>query len=478
MKFKYLLRVLVGLSLWVLAITGIFWVYNHDVESKIPAVKEFASYFDEHYTIFVLYDHEIKAKIGDPIYFNDPEQGLIKIGEVDEEISKQKYYADETLGEVKLLVREDLKYWMKKNPELNLKKLNSRSEEADIYFDVKTQTAFVQDVSKLKSYRVREKWQVVFWIDGYRRNYVSEDLKFKYCNSPNDIGAILSTLFDENTKARIGKKISSFRDKYEDRFAELFVPFLKAKLSEYYSLIEDDISKAFENHQDDFEEMFKTLYDGKIQEEMLPLIEKKAIPEFNKKMKPKLIDLGMSLWESIPKLNFGWQYLTSSTEEFMKKFDEWLVEEGYPIIDKHKEGLVDSVENIVNTLAYDKDIADEFQEILQDFLSNPKLGETLMEMMQEIIIDNPETVQFFKDLWASDELQAKLASVGSMIEPLLVSISDDILLDLSNPGDKKINPNLVKVLRSQILWKDDFWWVATSTKPDEFLPVKSGHVFK
>ncbi|MCD4658059.1 MAG: hypothetical protein K8S87_11025, partial [Planctomycetes bacterium] len=165
-------------------------------------------------------------------------------------------------------------------------------------------------------------------------------------------------------------------------------------------------------------------------------------------------------------------------EDVMKRFDEWLVKDGYPIINEHRGELIESVEKIVNDLVYDEDIAEKFQEILQDFLSNPKLADTIMQMAKEIIIDNPETVEFFKDLWESDELQDKLETAGSWLEPLLVSLSDDIMLDLSNPGEQKINPNLVKVLCSQILWKDDVWWVVTSTRPDEFLPVKSGYIFK
>ncbi len=484
MKFSYLLRIAIGLAIWMLGITGIFWIYSNDVESKIPAVKDFIDYYNAHYNVSVLYDYKITANIGDPIYFNDPLEGLIKIGEVELPVKKQIYYYHFEIGEVVLIEREDLKYWMQKISQtskfsrIKLKKLDLAGENAEIFYDTNAKTAYVQKISTINKYNIREKWMVTFWINSYKRNYVSEDLKFKYCNSPNDIGAVLSTLFDENTKARIMKKISNFRDKYEEKFADLLVPFLKNRLSDYYSLIEDDISTAFENHQDDFQEMFETLYEGKIQEEMLPLVEDKTIPLFHEKLKPELMKLGSELWESLPMWSLGWKWVTGSNEDVMKRFDEWLVKDGYPIINNHRDELIESVEKIINDLVYDADIAEKFQEILQDFLSNPKLADTLMQMAKEIIIDNPETAEFFKKLWESDEMQNNLETVGSWLEPLLVSLSDDIMLDLSNPGEQKINPNLVKVLRSQILWKDDVWWVVTSTKSGEFLPVKSGYIFK
>ncbi len=484
MKFTNLLRIIVGLAIWLLAITGIFWIYTNDVESKIPAVQDFIDYYNEHYNISVLYDYKITAKIGDPIYFNDPLQGLIKIGEVEEPAKKQMFFYHYKIGEVKLIEREDLKYWMQKIsqtsqlPRIKLKKLELTGEKSEIFFDEQNNTAYVQKISEISEYNIREKWMVTFWINSYKRNYVSEDLKFKYCNSPNDIGAVLSTLFDENTKARIMRKLNSFRDKYEERFTDLFVPFLKNKLNDYYALIEDDIRIAFDNHQVDFQEMFKTLYEGKIQEDFFPLVEDKAIPLFHEKLKPELMILGGELWGSLPMWSLGWKWVTGGNEDVMKRFDEWLVKDGYPIINNHRDELIESVEKIINGLFYDEDIAEKFQEILQDFLSNPKLADTLLQIAKEIIIDNPETAGFFKDLWESDEFQDKLETAGSWLEPLLVTLSDDIMLDLSNPGERKINPNLVKVLRSQILWKDDVWWVVTSTRPDEFLPVKSGHIFK
>ncbi|MCK5342133.1 MAG: hypothetical protein KAR20_01950, partial [Candidatus Heimdallarchaeota archaeon] len=92
MKFSNLLRIVVGLAVWVLGITGIFWIYTNDVESKIPAVKDFIDYYNVHYNVSVLYDYRITANIGDPIYFNDAVEGLIKIGEVEKPAKKQVYY--------------------------------------------------------------------------------------------------------------------------------------------------------------------------------------------------------------------------------------------------------------------------------------------------------------------------------------------------------------------------------------------------
>ena len=106
-------------------------------------------------------------------------------------------------------------------------------------------------------------------------------------------------------------------------------------------------------------------------------------------------------------------------------------------------------------------VAEALSTSIETMLADPKLTEIARGVIDDAIVKNPKTTAYFEGIVNGPKLYNLLNDIGRMMESYLIRATDTLLLDETKT---RINPNLSIVLRAQILWKDDRWFVAEPPK--------------
>ncbi|MGE0431391.1 MAG: hypothetical protein AB7K09_13885 [Planctomycetota bacterium] len=321
----------------------------------------------------------------------------------------------------------------------------------------------------------------------HARDRVASDTVFLAYTGPENFEEVLEMLIDDNARTGMEGQWQNFLNAHQMQIEEIFKPLIESTLADFMAVVTPDLETAINDHSEDFNAIFRTYWDGSVKERLMPMIEQKGMPQVEAQIVPIVRECGQELWDNAPAGSFAWNAFRDkivpwdSKTNLQQRFDLWLREEGRPIIDKYVPRMKAEAEKIGINLANDPDIGAVTRGMLADVIGDPRLGSLLQKVIQSAIVDNPKTTQFLRERWSDGRVQGALRRVGRLIEPYANAAIDSILLDRNA---RRINPNLVTVMRSQILWKGDFWILAgpgrtsgTTTDAADARRVPDGHRF-
>lgn len=310
------------------------------------------------------------------------------------------------------------------------------------------------------------KWhrlQLVIW-ERYE-HLITLDTTFDIFGGPHGFKEIVQTIFDEPATKELERRWALFVEENRDKLKRTITPLLESTLNEFVSVVRRDLEAAFANHQSELWEILQHHYETDIRATLFPMLKSKADPRINAEIIPLLMDCVQEMWEKAPAGSFAWNAFRDKVvpwdnkDNLKKRFVQWLDDEGKDVINKHLPGIMDKCEDIGEDLLKDQEVRQALADLAEKVINNEKLHAFGKKLIQEAILDNPKSIAFLEQKLQSPEFLRAGEQFGGMIEPYVRDMIDSILLD-PRYEEKKINPNLVRLLRAQILWKKDFWLLA------------------
>ncbi len=189
---------------------------------------------------------------------------------------------------------------------------------------------------------------------------------------------------------------------------------------------------------------------------MLPIIRKHG--------EPVAREVGEELWQRASVWSFGWRIVYDKSPLPQKDLtnQEWtrfVNEEAIPVFEAHADEIAAAVRQSITEIANDPEVRKELAEAADVMASDPESQKLLRTILQESLVENQELHGVWREAWTSAEATRALEAAGNRIEPLVREIGDELL----GTPDGGIEPGFARLLRNQILRKDQRWLVARSS---------------
>jgi hypothetical protein len=137
---------------------------------------------------------------------------------------------------------------------------------------------------------------------------------------------------------------------------------------------------------------------------------------------------------------------------------EWrrfVEEEAIPVVESHFDELVDVQKKIIVETTANPAVRTAIQESIESLIDDKELRALLSDILQHAIVNNQELHQVLQEVMQSEQA----GQLSQQFEASLQPLANEIGVELFGTETDGLTPELVAVLRSQILGKDQRWLV-------------------
>jgi hypothetical protein len=288
---------------------------------------------------------------------------------------------------------------------------------------------------------------------------------------------VVRTLFPPPLRAEICQEIGRFFRENRESFFEAVWPDVREMLRGACTVLEEDLEKALESRSKQVGELVDRHREETFKKRLLPVLREEAWPVLKKDAAPLLDRIGEELWKELPMWGLGWRWFAEKvpfTDDDLvrKRFEEYVEEEALPILESHTEAFVDLASGVFAQLARNPRVTRAVKSCVTDVASDRAFLALLESLFREVVLDNPRLHDCIVERMKRKSFLEKIGRFAERLNPLLCRVANRILLN--EKGDA-LNPELVRVLRTQLFWKDTSWFLV---EPGTGLPAGRGHVFK
>ncbi len=293
---------------------------------------------------------------------------------------------------------------------------------------------------------------------------VSSGSRFLLVRNRRTPAWVVKTLFPPGLRARIQEDLKRFAAEHGPALLEALWPDIKSLMTEAFSIMEEDFLKSLASRDAAVRKLIDKHKTETFQKEIMPVLRKEAWPVIREESAPLVEKIGQELWEKLPMGNLGLRWMAekvpfTSDDLVRKRFDEYVENEALPILESHTDEFVELAQKVFARLARNKALTAALRRSVSAVGSDREFLDLLEGVFEDVFADSRKLAQCMKSRLSDPKFTAKVSGFLELLTPLLNSTADAILLDASGDG---INPELARVLRTQLFQKDSCWFLVES----------------
>ena len=228
---------------------------------------------------------------------------------------------------------------------------------------------------------------------------------------------------------------------------------------EGYAIFEKNFPKIMASYKPKFLQKLKSFNDDHVQKQVMPVMEAIAWPLIMERCKTELAPITQEMWQEFPKLNLVllWIYQSlpgTSNDHVRKRLEKYLQQKALPIMKKHRFNVEKLSMQVLVDIGKDKRVRQLIKKTIIALFRDQEMQRLWQAALQELYDHNKrELVVKLQEKWFSRQFQQKLTQITQKFEPYLITMVNKIML---HKNQKEICPELAKVLRRQIFFKDRY----------------------
>ncbi|MFO0949112.1 MAG: hypothetical protein U1D30_24910 [Planctomycetota bacterium] len=293
-----------------------------------------------------------------------------------------------------------------------------------------------------------------------------------YFEASDSMAWVFETLMPPAKREKIALELTVAFSKHQDEIMAALRPAVEETLRDALISIEEDLPAAIARHKEEWEQLGRKFQQEIVDTDIVPLARDVLWPIVRDRSQETANKVGKEIWERASLWRFGWRFLydTSPLPEqglVEKEWQRFLTEEAMPVLLTHSDELI----NVFGQVMKDSLANNQVQNVLKISTNrialDPDVQRVLWSVIREVTVENPHFRKVLADRWADPKFQQALRLAADRMEPAIRNVGE-ILLGSQAKG---ISPEFARVLRHQVLGKDQRWLVlydveaTTSTSP-------------
>lgn len=279
-----------------------------------------------------------------------------------------------------------------------------------------------------------------------------------YHATPDSLAWVLEVMLPPEKRKEITQLIVGAYKDNEEELASALKPIIQKTINESAVIIQRDLRVALNRRSAKIQRVSKRLQVDLVKEDLIPLLQEEIWPVIQRQAEPVVNQVGQEIWQEASVWRFGWRYLYDSAplpkrDLTRKEFDRFVEETAVPILEAHVEDFLQVQRTIMREVSENSRVQEVVSQSVREFVNDPEVQLLFSEIVQEVLVANPNLQQVWQEIWSSDDARNALALTNEKLEPTITKIGESLF---GNPT-KHITPEFSWALRSRIMQKDARW---------------------
>lgn len=321
--------------------------------------------------------------------------------------------------------------------------------------DTVVQVGYIERIEKSGN----QQWVHVRW---YQRTVDAQSCRLEAYQNHGRLEDAIQLMFPPEKRRRIERLLAVAMKQHGQRVASHVGPILERALRRSLPAIESGLRSSMTKHRAELDQLAGRWNDEIIEQRLVPLAKQEIVPIVRRHAEPVAQEIGRELWERASLWSFTWRALYDKTplprKHLMKReWDRFVEQEAIPVLEDHADEIARAVQRTLAEVAESPRVREELSAAAEAISRDPQSRVLVQSLLREAVVENPSLRQVWVDLWSSDEVRTMLESEGRLLEPLIRQIGDELM----GTRQQGIDPGFARLLRNQVLQKDQRWVMAT-----------------
>ena len=278
--------------------------------------------------------------------------------------------------------------------------------------------------------------------------------------SPQSMGWVVETMLPPKKREELTRLIAGAVIEHQAEISATLQPILLDSLRRSGDVVQRDFQQAVLARSDRLKEIAKRYQSDFVGRQLTPLLTDEILPIIQRELRPLAEHVGQQLWQQASIWRLTWRALYDASplpqrDLARKEFDRFVQDHAIGIIRASMPDFIEAQKVILAEIGKSEKLRNVVADGLKEVARDSELHAIFLEILQEVITDNPRLKQVWQDVWTSPEARIAMADASNRLEPTITAIGEAIF---GNPK-KAITPEFSKVLRSKVLFKDQRWLV-------------------
>jgi hypothetical protein len=302
------------------------------------------------------------------------------------------------------------------------------------------------------------------------------DSRFVAVPNPRTPAWVIDVLLPKSRKEELYGDLRTFALEHREEIFEAFWTPVEGFLRDAFRILQEDLPAILESREAEIEALVDRHKKETFEPEILPVLKEEVWPLLEKRSEPLLEDVGNDLVAKVPLFDLGqaqvkdWIPLWGS-DNVREVLRDFLRREALPAMQEHTEEFLALSKDVMVEITKNPRCTEALKKSLKALSEDPAFAGILRGVFQDLVAPEGRIFSAMRRRLADPAFLDRLNRLMEALGPTLNRAANRILLD---DGGKAINPDLARVLRTQILWKDAAWiWIEPGPGP----APEPGHVF-
>lgn len=289
-------------------------------------------------------------------------------------------------------------------------------------------------------------------------------MELTYHSTPDSIEWVIQTMLPPATRQRISQLVvEAYRENQSEILAELR-PVLEKTFQDATQIMREEFQQSVQRRDQQIQKLSQRYQDELVDEKLVPLVQQEIWPVIERLGQPLVIDIGSQLWAEASIWRFGWRLLYDQTplphrNLTHKEFERFVTEKARPIIQEKLPDIIATQQEILAEISRNEKVRGTVSDSIRTVIWDDEFQTLVADIMKDVLIDNEKLHQVLVENWNTPEAQRALEITNRRLEPTVTQIGQTLF----GSPDSQITPEFSRVLRSQIMQKDQRWFVLRPT---------------
>ncbi len=305
---------------------------------------------------------------------------------------------------------------------------------------------------------IADSTQVTLLLDTAREeDRLPADSRVVRRSQPASLLYCLQTLMPEARRNEIRREWESFLATYRGRLMTQLRPLVPELAREVSEFLGGEVQRVLAGRTADVETILGRYRQEIGQERLFPLLGKEIWPIVQQHAGPAAESIGRKLWDRAPLFDLAWRaaydrVLADRPVKLESRWKAFVRDEAIPILRDNETLLQETFRQVLHDVARSETVQSTMKDIATMVVTDPELQRLAVDVIREVLLDNPRLEAFLQDLGNDPAIQNRLGRVNDLMQRFFNRLGNLLVYDSSGTT---INAELARVLRLLLLRQDD-----------------------
>lgn len=292
--------------------------------------------------------------------------------------------------------------------------------------------------------------------------------------TPDTMAWVAESLLPEHKRVEIARYIGQIVTENSDVIVEQLKPVFLEALSATGLVVRDELAESLARHQQEWQQLGDRLQRDIVEQELVPLINSEVWPVVQEEMAPVLEKIGEKIWRQASVWRFGWRAVYDSLplpqqDLTQQEFSRFVEESALPVLSSSIPELMAAQQRILNRVVKNPGVQQFVTDTFIKISGDPQLQSLMVTIVEEAVLNNPDFQEQLDQIWNQPEVREALRFSDARFGPYVETIGEKLF----GSPTRGVTPEFARILRHRIFLKDPRWLVLTNlqSRPS---PVVSG----